>query len=422
MKQTFPGQKDNSGILTRKARHVTVIGGGVVGMATAYALARRGHRVTVLEAESGPAMRTSYANGAQLSYVYTDALANAALWKSLPKLALGRDPSFRMRVSLSPAFLSWLAKFTGQMNSRAFERNTLAVLALAEESRQAMENLLTQHPIAFSYERPGKLHLYENATSYAAAQRIMTLKARYGVQQFALNPQEAVMCEPALENVAQRLAGAIHSPGEEVGDPFQFTRAVSQLLRDDYDIALRYRARVKRLKQQGHQWVLTLTSGEELVQDDVVLCTGPEANQLLRPLGLPQLIQAMKGYSITAPLGKRAPLVSITDTPRKIVFARLGDRMRIAGLAEIGVSSSQVEPNRLATLVRLAREALPEAADYDAITDHWAGLRPMTPNSQPIISHPRTGLYLNCGHGMLGWTLAMGSAERVARMFETSAC
>ena len=396
-----------------EGRRTAVIGAGVVGLATAYALARRGARVHVFDRGSGPATGTSFANGAQLSYAYTDAMAGPAIWRQLPGLLLGRDRALRARSSLDLDYLRWGLAFLRNATGARWRRNTLEVLALAGQSQAAMDALLERHAIDFGHRVAGKLHVYYRPAALEAARAVVALKRDHGVQQRLVDAREAVRIEPALAG-ATGIAGAVYSPGEAVGDPWRFATGLLEVLQGQYAVQARFGQAVAGLQRDGRRWQVLDGTGAGAPFDHVVVCTGIDASRLLRPLGVRVPVMAVKGYSFTAPCGPQAPQASITDTARKLVFARLGDRIRVAGLAEVNEWDPRPEPARVRDLVDLARASLPGAADYDAVASHWAGLRPVTPTSVPVIRAAAPGLTLNLGHGMLGWTLAMGSAERVA--------
>ena len=398
---------------TPRDADVAVIGAGVVGLATAHALARRGRRVLLLDRAPGPALETSFANGAQLSYAYTDAMAGPALWKQLPGMLAGSDRAFRTRVSADPDFWRWGLTFLRNATHQRLQENTLATLKLALESRSAMAELLARHPIEFDHRVAGKLHVYYNAASLPAARAMIERKRPFGVRQRLIDADEAIAIEPALAG-ARGIAGVVHSPEEEVGDPWRFATGLLDVLRTHHDVDARFGFDLQGLRRDGVQWRVQAHNGDAITVPQVVICAGIGSKALLRPLGVRVPLMAVKGYSFTAPCGVEAPSASITDTARKLVFCRLGDRIRVAGLADLNHWDAAPDPARVADLVAMARESLPHAADYDAIESDWAGLRPMAPWSSPIIRRAGDGLVLNIGHGMLGWTLAMGSGERAA--------
>jgi D-amino-acid dehydrogenase len=340
----------------------------------------------------------------------------------LPALALGLDPAFRLRPSFDPDFLRWIAAFLRNCTSGAFDRNTIAGLQLALESQAAMGELLARHPLDFDHKVPGKLHLFEDEPGFAAARETLAMKRKAGAVQEALTPAEAIAVEPALENRSHPLVGAIHSPEEESGDPFLFCRSLLQTLREHYGLRTCFGRTVRRLDLGEPKPQVAMEDGARIRADAIVVCAGVDAPRLLRGTGVDVPICPMKGYSLTAPLGPEAPRVSITDVKRKVVFCRLSGRMRIAGLADLGARDAAVQPERLASLIAASRDSLPDAAQYDQIESSWAGLRPMTPNSLPIIRSAGRGLILNVGHGALGWTYAMGAAERASNLLVNHPC
>ena len=396
-----------------------ILGAGVVGLASAWAAAQRGCSVLLVDRNAGPALGTSFANGAQLSYAYTDAMAGPATWGQLPEMAFGRNGAFRTRWSADPDFLRWGAAFLRQANADSLKKNTLATLELALESRAAMQALLQQHPIDFDHAVSGKLHLYPSQEGVQGAAAMIALKQPYGMPQRLLDAAEATAIEPALSG-APWLAGAVYSPEEEAGDPWRFSEGLLEVLQGQYNVQARFDFDTRSLLRKDGQWQLKSADGQLLQAPRLLVCAGIDSAKLLRPAGIHMPLMAIKGYSFTAPLGRNAPQVSITDTKRKLVFCRLGEHIRVAGLADLNDWNPAPEPARLAQLVAMARASLPEAADYDHIQSSWAGLRPVTPWSSPIIRNLGDGLGCNIGHGMLGWTLAMGSGERaISQLLDT---
>ena len=393
-----------------------VIGAGVVGVATAYALARRGVSVRLVDRRDGPAMEASHANGAQLSYLYTDALASPTLLAQIPALALGLVPAFRLHARFDPDYIRWLFAFLKNCTAERFRRNTLSTLQLGLESRIALDELLEIHSLDFDFRTAGKLHVYRNRKSWEAARRIADMKAGPGVVQNALSFSEAAKLEPALEQAAPGIEGAIYSPEEAVGDPHRFACAMRDLLEGDYAVATNFGFAVERIEIGQARASAFDAAGAELTADIIVDCSGARGGRLLRARGIRVPIITMKGHSFTAPSTPHSPSISITDVGARVVFTNLGGRIRIAGLADLGQVDPSVDPARMAALIETAKRTMPGSADYERTNSHWAGLRPMTPDAQPRIARPHPRLAYNLGHGMLGWTLAMGSAERLARL------
>ena len=396
-------------------REVIVLGAGVVGMATALTLTERGHRVTVIDSAKGPGLGTSFANGAQLSYGYTDALASPSTLAQIPRVLLGLDRALRFHLRLDPDFIAWSLAFLRNGTAARFRRNTIAGLDLASRSRAALAGLAARHGLDFGHGAPGKIHLYRSAASFAAAQEMAAMKAAHGVDQAILDPDAAVAAEPMLAAVRDSIVGALLTRGEEVGDPHRFcVSAHDALLRAGGSSMMA--TGIDRISANGSGPALVTSDGVRVGADRIILAAGTGSARLARQLGVRLPIQPMKGYSITLAPGPAAPSASITDVANRVVFARIGNRMRIAGLAELGKRDTRVEPARLRVLVDSARAALPQAADYDQIESSWAGLRPMTPTSLPITRTIAPGVIAATGHGALGWTYAAGSAERVAEI------
>ncbi|WOE75897.1 FAD-dependent oxidoreductase [Alterisphingorhabdus coralli] len=385
-------------------------------MTSAYALARKGWQVELIDKEDGPAQGASFANGAQLSYNYTDALASASIWRDFPKLLLRQEDAFRLHLQPSLDYVHWLLKFHGESNEKQFLSNTVAVLKLAAESKAAMEALTDEHDLKFGFQAAGKIHLHYTEKGFDRAQSLVALKQQNGGVQKILTPEEAVSLEPAVEYQLSNLAGAIYSPEDAVGDARKFCTGMMALLQQEYGVKFRFGESVEALDLDNGPARLTLDSGEELPASLITICAGHGSSTLLRPNGIRLSIQPMKGYSFDIRSGNRSPKISITDSKRRIVFTNLGDRVRIAGLADLGDDTRKVDSDRIQCLIQSAKMSLPEAGDYETADNFWAGHRPMTPNSQPIISRPRQNLAINAGHGMLGWTLAMGAANRLAAL------
>ena len=392
---------------------VIVIGAGVVGVATAEALVRRGRSVVLVDGAAGPGCGASFANGAQLSYSYTDALASPSLLKRLPGIVAATDPAFRVAKRFDPDYLRWCLAFFAQGRAGRFAANSLAGLQIALQSRVSLEELLARHPIDFAHAVPGKLLLHEDDGAFRAAARHAAAKRAAGIEVRALSADEAVAVEPALAGVAKRLAGAIHAPGDAVGDPHLFCERLVERLAGQ-GLETRFGARVEAL-ERGTWPAVRLTGGEVLQARHLVVAAGIGAVPLLRSVGWRTSIMPVRGHSLTLPPGTAAPRVSITDAGRKLVFCRLDDAIRIAGLADVGFSEAAVDPARLAALASASRDSLPDAAEYRSEGRPWAGLRPVTPTSLPIVER-RGAVTVNIGHGGLGWTYAMATADQAARL------
>ena len=401
-------------------RSAIIVGAGVVGVTTAYALAKRGIAVTIIDAREAAGEGTSHSNGGQLSYLHTEALASDKILKDMPGLALGMNPAFRIKVSLDPDYIAWLLQFLRNCTADRFARNTRAGMEVALESRLEMLKLVQLYDLDFDYQVPGKMQLLYAPEAIRNVENAIRIKGVSPEEQRIVSYQEAQEIEPALAHVGKAPEAVMYAAGEALGDANKFTKHLLEKIISEFGTTARFNARVKAISFAGQGAEVSLESGEALSADLAVLCTGSD-RKLMKSLGLNVPVIPMKGYSITAPHGPHTPRVSITDTSKRIVFTRLGDRFRMAGMADLGWGRNDVNAKRIATFIREAKASLPAAADFDQISETWAGNRPMSPDSVPRLGHPHKALAYNLGHGMLGWTMGMGTAERLARLVEAEA-
>jgi D-amino-acid dehydrogenase len=357
-------------------------------------------------------------NGAQLSYAYCDPMGTPSIARDLPRLMTGLDPAFRIRPSLNPRFLSWALQLLANCSEARSAANLRAVLRLALRSRAALLELQGSHPgLSFSHAASGKLLIYDSVKKFTAARAAVHIKNEMGCGQRILRKDEVVALEPALSACQRDIVGAIYSPIDEAGDAAAFTQALAEIAVRQHGLVVLQDTRADGFVVEGRHIRAVRTRSGYIEGDRFVLATGGGAVWLAASVGLKLPIYPMKGYSVTLPATALTPAVSITDTRAKIVFCRLQDQVRIAGLAELGRADDAIDPRRVTTLLQMARDSLPAAAEWGADAAAWAGLRPMTPDSRPIIGATRLeNLFLNCGHGMLGWTLACGSAELLASL------
>ena len=400
-----------------KPKHVCIIGAGIVGSATAYLLAQVGHCVTVLEAQAAPGQLTSFANGAQLSYSYVEPLATPATLRKLPSMMLDPDSPLRFRFTGEWAQMTWGLLFMRACRQSQVEYVTRALLGLSFLSRDELNSARLADDLQFEYEEPGKLVVYDSEDGLFRARRQVAFQRQLGCEQEVIGAAECLAREPALAAYAQHVCGGVWTPGDAVGDAHLLSRTLMARVQTMGGTVHYTRSAIGLRTEAGRVRAVTTDQGE-VVADVVVLANGPDSAALGRAMGLRLPIYPVKGYSVTLPVSNpsRAPTASITDLRRKTVYGRLGSQFRIAGMAELVGHNLTIDQARIAFLVRCAHETFPGACDLLADPQPWAGLRPATPTSMPLIGPARyPNLLLNVGQGSLGFTLAMGSARLIER-------
>jgi D-amino-acid dehydrogenase len=401
--------------MQQAAQQVVVIGAGVVGLASAWWLLEAGYRVTLLERAPTVGTAASYRNGGQLSYRYVSPLADAGVPLKALRWLLQPDGPLRFRPEADLRQWRWLAQFLANCNASANARTTAKLLQLGELSRQAMAQLALQLPwSAFGWRDAGKLVVYRSPSSLRAA----LAKSDADVRRQVVSGAEAARLEPALATLAPHLAGALYHSGEAVADCHAFCVALAQRItaHPRFDGMLHSAAHAL-IVEQGKVAAIDTAAGR-LRADHYVLAAGIQSRDLGATAGLRLPLYPLKGYSLTAPIGSehRAPAISVTDFERKTLYARIGDDLRVAAMVDLVGEDPAIDGRRIAGLSRLARATMPNAADYEQ-AQAWAGLRPATPDSAPRIgATPYPNLWLNVGHGPLGFTFACGSAALLSAL------
>jgi D-amino-acid dehydrogenase len=393
-------------------RKICVIGGGVIGAATAYYLSGEGHHVTLVEREAAPGLGASYGNGGQLSYSYVAPLAAPGLLSKLPSLLLQNHSALRFRPDFDRHQWRWCFDFLRACTTTASDRTTRELLSLSALSRDETHRTAGRESLDFDFRSSGKLVFFRDDSSFAAARRQVFVQAKFGQEQIVLSGRECVEREPALTEIERDLRGGVLTPSEEAGDCYKFTLGLIASLKTCPNVDLRFGFDVSRLVQEGSTVRAASGPQGEIDADDFVVAGGVESRSLLRPCGLDLPLYPLKGYSLTVPTeaGSRSPSLSVTDSDNKIVYARLGDKLRIAAMVDIGTTSGKSEATRLEQLRRQVGFAFPSLSLDRSVS--WTGSRPATPRGKPIITQVGdSNLWLNVGHGALGFTLACGSAR-----------
>ena len=394
-------------------QHVIVIGGGVVGLTSAWWLLEAGYSVTLLEREAAVGTAASYRNGGQLSYRYVAPLADAGVPLKALQWLMQADGPLRFRPEADLRQWRWLASFLANCTAGANAKTTARLLKLGELSRKKMAELEVVLPLdEFSWRDAGKLVVYRSRDVFdAAVARPDSEESRQ-----VLSPSECVACEPALADAQGVLAGGIFNSGEAVADCAAFCRALEDRLEAHQNFRGVVHGQARGFVTEHGKVTWLDTSTGLISADSFVLAAGIESRTLADTAGIYLPLYPLKGYSLTAPIRAtdRAPEVSVTDFERKVLYARIGDKLRVAAMVDMVGEDTSINADRIAGLTRQVRATMPHAADYDHI-ETWAGLRPATPNSAPIVGATKyPNLWLNVGHGPLGFTFACGTASILA--------
>jgi len=398
--------------------NIVVIGGGVVGLSTAWRLDRDGHAVTVLDRADAPGLGTSFANAGQLSYSYVAPLADSTIWAQLPKLLTDPKSPVQFRPGIDPFQYRWLLSFLAACTSGQASKTIDWLGALAEKSRDLLHGVPELKALAFERTSTGKIVVYSSPKSFHHARAQAEQQAASGVDKRALGLEETLTVEPALASIRHRLVGGLFSPNDEAGDSHLFCNALAKLLETSAN-GSRFvgGVSVNGFTRKGNRLVAAQTDKGPIEADLFILAAGVEARLLGRMAGIDLPIYPIKGYSATAAITDEiaSPSVSVTDAAQKVVYARIGKSLRLAGAADLVGSGLDIDHARLDPIIRQATIDFGQAADWSQAR-LWAGLRPATPNGRPIIGQRGPeNLMVNVGHGALGFTLALGSADALAK-------
>ncbi len=398
---------------------VLVLGAGVVGVATAYYLARVGHDVTIVDRQPGPAVETSFANGGQISANHATPWATPRTpWKAL-KWLWKKDAPLLFRMRADPALWRWTLRFLANCTSGRLPINTERAVRVAVYSRGQLAELRAATGIQYDQLTKGILHIFRNEEEYRQALPQVEIMDRAGCKRVVVDADECVTIEPALGNARPYLIGGIFSPDDESGDAHAFTVELARIC-GDLGVVFRYDTTVRRFALDGNRLDGVETDAGRLTADAYVLTLGSYAPLVLKSLGLRVPIYPAKGYSVTIPVGERdeAPSVSLIDDEFKIVYSRLNNRLRVAGTAEFTGYDDSVTEVRARFILGKALELFPRCGDATK-AEFWAGLRPSTPDGVPVIGRtPYPNLFINTGHGTLGWTMACGAGRVLADVMD----
>ena len=394
---------------------ILVLGSGVIGVSTAYYLAKSGHEVTVLDRQPGPGLETSFANAGEISPGYSAPWAGPGIPQKAIKWLLMQDGPLVLRPKLDPQMWLWGLKLLANCTHKAYAINKGRMVRLAEYSRDRMIALRAATGITYDGREQGTLQLfrYQNQLDHAA-EDIAVLK-QYGVPYEVLDPKGCVSAEPGLATATVPFVGGLRLPNDETGDCKLFTERLAELAASD-GVSFRYGVGIERIETSDNRVTAVVTTAGNMTADAYVVALGSYSPLLLRPLGIDLPIYPIKGYSLTVPITDEsvAPVSTIMDETYKVATTRLGDRIRVGGTAEIAGYDTTLHASRRGPLDRSLRDLFPRAGDASRAS-FWCGLRPMTPDGTPVLGRsPVDNLYLNTGHGTLGWTMAAGSGAVIA--------
>ncbi|PTE14533.1 D-amino acid dehydrogenase [Pseudogemmobacter blasticus] len=396
---------------------VVVLGAGVVGITSAWYLARQGHEVTVIDRQPGPALETSFANAGEISPGYASPWAAPGVPLKALKWLFQRHAPLVIQPRPDPAMIEWLLRMLGNCTSAAYAVNKSRMVRLAEYSRDCLIELRAETGITYDERTKGTLQLFRSEKQVAAAEKDIAVLKADGVPFEVLDADGCIAAEPGLAANRDKIAGGLRLPGDETGDCFLFTNRLAGMAAE-LGVTFRWGVDIRRLDSDGHRITAVDTSAGPIAADAFVLALGSYSPALARPFGMRLPVYPMKGYSLTIPITDEthAPVSTVMDETYKIAITRLGDRIRVGGLAEIAGFSNSLPARRRATLELSVSDLFGKGGDLSRAT-FWTGLRPMTPDGTPLVGRSTVpNLFLNTGHGTLGWTMAAGSGRVLADM------
>jgi D-amino-acid dehydrogenase len=394
---------------------VVVLGGGVIGVTSAYYLAAAGHSVTVVDRQAGPALETSFANAGEVSPGYASPWAGPGVPVKAVKWLLMKHGPLVIRPTADPVMWLWLLKMLRNCTSQRYAVNKSRMIPIAEYSRDCLRALRSDTGIQYDERSRGTLQLFRTQAQVDGTAEDIAVLKQYGVHYEVLDRDGCIAAEPALAAVREKITGGLRLPQDETGDCHMFTQALAGLA-EKRGVTFRFNTAIERLTVDATRITGVVTGSGTIVADAYVVALGSWSSRLLKPLGIDIPVYPVKGYSITVPLADAdaAPVSTVMDESYKVAITRLGNRIRVGGTAEVSGYSDRLDPQRRDTLVHSVSDLFPRGGNL-AAASFWCGLRPMTPDGPPIIGATRYGnLHLNTGHGTLGWTMACGSGRVLA--------
>ncbi|HWK73747.1 MAG TPA: D-amino acid dehydrogenase, partial [Povalibacter sp.] len=394
---------------------VVVLGGGVIGVTSAYFLARAGHEVEVIERQHGAALETSFANAGEISPGYASPWAGPGMPLKALKWLFTRHSPLVVRPRLDPAMWKWILKMLRNCTLARYTLNKSRMVPIAQYSRDVLRQLRTDTGISYDERSRGTLQLFRLQRQLDGAADDIAVLKELGVPYEVLDAAGCVAAEPGLADVKNIIVGGLRLPEDETGDCHMFTQKLA-VMAEHLGVKFRYATAIDGLDRSGERIDGVRTSNGRIQGDAYIMALGSFSTPMARTLGIRLPVYPVKGYSITVPVVNeaKAPVSTVMDESYKVAITRLGNRVRVGGTAELSGFNGRLHPSRRATLELSVRGLFPAAADFTQVS-FWTGMRPMTPDGTPIIGPTRyRNLYLNTGHGTLGWTMACGSGRVIA--------
>lgn len=394
---------------------VVILGAGLAGVPTAHYLAKAGHEVVVVDRQEQAGMETSFANGSLLclghSYPWASPAAPGVLMKSLTR----RDQALRLSPRIDPRMWMWLLRFLRECTSARADRAAASRLRIATYSQEVMKDVLSETGIEFHHTDKGLLYLYRSEHAMAEGVRQMRVLERNGLEIRVVDAAEAARIEPALRPVQDKLLGGVYVPADGTGDARVFTQKLAASTAEQ-GVRYLYGTSAKSIVAANGRVTGVRTSAGDIAADAVVVAMGSYSAAMLRPHGVSIPLFPVKGYSLTVPITRpeEAPVIGGLDEDNLLAFSVLGDRLRLTATAEFTGFNLEHRPEDFRYMTRAARDLFPTIGDYDK-AQMWCGLRPATPDGNPVLGQTRTrGLYVCTGGGSMGWTMACGMGKIVA--------
>jgi D-amino-acid dehydrogenase len=397
---------------------IIVLGSGLLGVTTAYELGKRGAEVIVLDRQPVSGAECSYSNGAQLSYTHSEPWASPSTLPKAIKWMFRDDAPLVLRPRADWQMIRWTMKFLRNCTNARAQANCINILRLGLYSREKMAEIARDTGIQFDYTTTGIVHIFEKEKDYDAAKRQSEFQAKFGGDFRVITRDECLAREPSLAHTPRTIIGGMHAFRDECGDAYKYCQELAKVAASRHGVKFLYGVNIKKLVAQGEKIVAVKTDQGDMTADGYVMAMGSYSSMQLRKIGIDIPVYPMKGYSITINANEFCPQGSVTDGSYKVVYTRLGDKLRVAGTAEFAGYNDSIKEKRITPIVQATQATFPKA-DWSQEIKKWACLRPSTPDGPPIMGKtPYQNLFLNTGHGTLGWAQVAGSGALVADIME----